>query len=67
MQDMEGTTGKQALPASPWFEPFMCDSRYPVVDLAFGRAYRDYNRVLVADSPPTLFNLVEALDGCWSA
>jgi Phytanoyl-CoA dioxygenase (PhyH) len=62
VQDMEGTTGKQTLPASPWFEPFMCDSRYPVVNLDFGRVNRDYNRVLVADSPPTLFNLVEALD-----
>ena len=44
----------------PWFEPFVLDRRYDTGRIAFSRMVRDHHRVLLADSPPALFDVLEA-------
>jgi hypothetical protein len=46
----------------PWFEPFVLDRRYDTGRIAFSRMIRDHHRVLLADSPPALFDVLEAFD-----
>jgi hypothetical protein len=49
---------------SPWFEPFAVNPRYALdpFHLPLVRMNRDYHRVLLADSPPAMFDVVEALE-----
>jgi hypothetical protein len=45
-----------------WFEPFAPDPRYSLETLDFARRRRDYYRVLVADSPSSMFDVFEAFE-----
>lgn len=51
-------------PTSPWFEPFAPKPCYPLdlPHLPVVRTTRDYHRVLLADSPPAMFDVLDALE-----
>jgi hypothetical protein len=46
-----------------WFEPFAPDPRYTLETLDFARRRRNYYRVLLADSPSSMFDVLEAFEG----
>jgi hypothetical protein len=50
--------------AEPWFEPFSPDPRYAIdpLHLPLTRMNRDAYRVLLVDSPPAMFDVLEALE-----
>jgi hypothetical protein len=56
--------GAEDSAADPWFEPFTPDPRYAIdpVHLPLTRMNRESCRVLLVDSPPVMFEVLEALE-----
>jgi hypothetical protein len=56
--------GDDRATADPWFEPFTPDPRYAIdpLHLPLSRMNRDSCRVLLVDSPPAMFEVLEALE-----
>src|SRR5215204_5733753 len=47
---------------APWFVPFAPEPGMGVDNLDMGRAIKEYARVLAVDSPPTMFDVLEAYE-----